>query len=130
MAGPVIDVKIKGIRELDSGMRRLASNILEAVPRDAVKPTADQSAATTRNRVPKRTGRLAASVHVAERDGVAQVQMGGGLPYARWIEYGGGHGRPFRKSGRYVLPVARRTARSLKKYAEAAVDREIKGMHW
>lgn len=127
-----VDIKIKGVRQLDAGARRLFENIEHAAGTDAVQPTSEQVAMTVRARVPKKTGRLAASVraHRGPKDTVWQVEMGAGLEYARWIEYGGGRGRPYRKNGRYVLPTAKRTATAFRKHAAAAAEREIGRMHW
>lgn len=124
-----VQVKIKGVRQLEAGARRLFENIEHAEATDAVQPTSEQVAATVRARVPKRTGRLAASVHASMRGSVGQVSMGEGLEYARWIEYGGGR-RPYRKNGRYVLPTARRTTTAFRKHAQTVCAREIGRMHW
>jgi phage gpG-like protein len=125
-----VQVKIKGVRQLEAGARRLFDNIEHAEADDAVRPTSEQVAATIRARVPKRSGRLAASVHASMRGNVGQVSMGEGLPYAGWIEYGGSRGRPQRKNGRYVLPTARRTTTAFRKHAQTVCAREIARMHW
>jgi hypothetical protein len=129
MAQPV-DIKIRGVRQLDAGARRLFENIERGVTMDAIAPTSQQVAATVRARVPKDSGRLAASVHASMRGSTGQVSMGEGLAYARWIEYGGGRGRPYRTSGRYLLPTARRTATAFRKHAELVCTQQIRGMHW
>jgi Bacteriophage HK97-gp10, putative tail-component len=125
-----VEMKIRGVRQLQAGARRLFENIEHAEAQDAVQPTAEQVAATVRSRVPKQSGRLAASVRASMRGQTGQVSMGAGLPYARWIEYGGGRGRPYRKSGRYVLPTARRTATAFRKHAQTICAKEIGRMHW
>jgi hypothetical protein len=125
-----VEIKIRGVRQLQDGARRLFENIETAEARDAVEPTADQVAAIVRARVPKRSGRLAGSVRSVMRGQVGQVQMGAGLEYARWIEYGGGRGRPYRAKGRYVYPTARRTATAFRKHAQTVCAQEIRGMHW
>lgn len=130
MPNPPVELKIKGIRQLEAGTRDLFDNIDRAEARDAVHVTAEQVAATVRSRVPRLSGRLASSVGVAQRGKVGQVQMGGGLPYARWIEFGGGRGRPYRKRGRYLYPTAKRTERAFRKHAELVCSQQIRGMHW
>jgi Bacteriophage HK97-gp10, putative tail-component len=127
-----VTIKVKGVRQLEAGAARLFENIERAEATDAVHPTAEQTAATIRSRVPRRTGRLAHSVRVIDAPGRSrsQVSMGAGLEYARWIEYGGGRGRPYRKSGRYVLPTARRTARAFRKHAEQVCSQQIGKMRW
>jgi len=126
-----IEVKVKGIRQLSQGARQLAINIAQATSEQAVKATAEQTAATVRARVPRRSGRLAASVRSQRGEpGRGSVTMGAGLPYARWIEYGGGRGRPYRARGRYVYPTAKRTERAFRKHCEIVTQNEIRGMRW
>lgn len=122
-------VKIRGIRELDAGLARLASNIETSTPRDAVEPVAQQVASSVAGRVPRRSGALAGSVHVEARGAVRSVVMGEGLPYARWIEFGNYRGRRPR-GGRYVYPTAKRTQRAFAKHCEQAVRAQIARMHW
>jgi hypothetical protein len=129
MADQPVEIKIKGIRQLNAGARRLFANIDQATDRDAVRVTAEQTAATVRGRVPHRTGRLAASVRAEHvRAGVWQTTMGAGLPYARFIEFGAWGGR--RKGPRYVWPTAKRTERAFRKHCETDAQSEIRRMHW
>jgi hypothetical protein len=131
VASEPVTVKVKGIRQLESGAARLFDNIDQAADDEACEATAGQTAATVRARVPRLTGRLAASVRETSRVGGGHsVQMGAGLPYARWIEYGGGRGRPYRARGRYLYPTAKRTERALRKHAEQVCKREIRSMRW
>ena len=124
-----VEVKIRGIRELDAGLAQLARNIETSVPRDAVQPVAEQVASTVRGRVPHRTGRLAASVGVVTRGPVTSVEMGAGLPYAKWIEFGAYRGRK-PAGGRYVYPTAKRTQRAFAKHCEQVVSQQIGRMRW
>lgn len=130
MSDPPVGIKIKGIRQLDAGAQRLFANIERAEPRDAIKPTTDQVAATVRGRVPRLTGRLAASVQTTLTGDRGTVRMGAGLPYARWIEYGGGHGRAYRARGRYLYPTAKRTERAFRKHCELVCSQQIQRMRW
>jgi hypothetical protein len=127
--GSGVEIKVRGVKQLDSGARELFENIDRATDQQATQVTADQVAMIVRGRVPKKSGRLARSVHTERRGRVSSVVMGEGLPYARWIEYGGGT-RPYRKRGRYVYPTAKRTERAFRKHAETATSQEIKGMRW
>ena len=128
-AGPVT-VKIRGIRQLTAGAADLFENIEDRVDADAVQVTADQAAATIRARVPKLTGRLASTVRVVGQPGpLAQVTMGGGLPYARWIEFGQYRGRAPR-GGRYVYPTAKRTERAFRKHCETTCTTQIRRERW
>lgn len=128
MANPPVELKIKGVRQLEAGARQLFEKIEQAEARDAIQPTTEQVAAQVRARVPKKSGALAASVHAEMRGNVGQVTMGAGLPYATFIEFGAWGGR--KKGPRYVYPTAKRTARAFRKHAELVCAQQIRSQHW
>jgi hypothetical protein len=130
MADAPVEIKIRGIRQLDSGARRLFANIDHAQPRDAIRPSIDQVAATVRGRVPIKSGALQLSVRSYMDGNVGRATMGAGLVYARWIEFGGGRGRPYKRRGRYLYPTAKRTERAFRKYAQSSCSKEIGRMTW
>jgi hypothetical protein len=123
-------VKVKGIRQLDAGARRLFDNIETAEPRDAIRPTIDQVAMTVRSRLPVHTGALRASLGAQMDGNIGTVSMGAGLPYARWIEFGGSRSRPYRRRGRFLYPTAKRTERAFRKHAELVASQQIGRMSW
>lgn len=123
------DVKVHGYPELARGSLRLADNIDRAA-QEAFGVVADRAAIMVRGRVPKRTGRLASSVHGQDTEHGAQVGMGDGVPYAGWIEYGGGHGRPYIAAGRYLNPTAQDQEPTLVRSAETVARQEIGRMRW
>jgi hypothetical protein len=129
MAQRPVDVEIRGVRELRRGMRQLAGDIDDGA-KTAFKATADQTATLVRSRVPKRSGRLAASVAGEAHARGATVAMGQGVPYAGWIEFGGGHGRPYVATGRYLNPTALQAAPAFQRAGEAAAKQQIRGMRW
>src|SRR5262245_42650089 len=122
MADAPVQMKVRGIRQLSAGTERLFRNIDDATVQDAVRVSAEQTASTGRSRVPVLTRRLRASVRGQMRGRVGQVTMGAGLPYARWIEFGGGRSRPYRTRGRFVYPTAKRTERAFVKHCENATE--------
>jgi len=124
-----VNVEIRGTRELKRGAGRLAGNI-DTAAQAAFKRTADQAGTLVRSRVPHLTGRLAASVETDATDHGALVGMGAGLPYAGWIEFGGGHGRPYIATGRYVYPTALHSVATLQRAGEDAARSEIRRMAW
>jgi|SRR5580765_3085219 len=130
MADPAIDIKIRGIRQLSAGTERLFRNIDSATVHDAVQVSAEQTASTVRARVPVKSGALRASVRDVMRGNVGRVEMGAGLPYAGWIEFGGSRGRPRARRGRYEYPAAKRTERAFIKHCSDAATSEIRGMRW
>ena len=129
MPDRAVSVEIKGTRELKRGAGRLAGNI-DTAAQAAFKQTADQAGTLVRSRVPHLTGRLAASVETDAQDHGALVGMGAGLPYAGWIEFGGGHGRPYIASGRYLYPTALHAGPTLQRAGEQAARSEIRRMAW
>lgn len=129
MAQGPVEVKVKGIKQLQAGSRHLLENIETATDRDAIDTTTDQTAASVRARVPVKSGRLRRSVHAVDaRRGRGQVTMGAGLPYARFIEFGAWGGR--RKGPRYVWPIAKRTARAFHKHCTGVTSAQIRKMRW
>jgi len=131
-----ISIDVKGLAELTRGMHSLVGSIDEASG-DAFYDLAQIARAETAAKVPHRSGRLAASA-AARRDAAgntASVGIGDGVPYAGWIEFGGGKdpqhaGRKYIKRGRYLYPTARRTARELRPVAELTARQQIKRQHW
>jgi hypothetical protein len=130
MAQEGVDVKIRGVRQLSAGTRDLFRNIERATVNDAVRVSAQQTAATVRSRVPVKSGRLRASVRDEMHGRTGSVVMGAGLPYAGWIEYGTWGGRKGPRRGRYVYPTAKRTERAFVKHCQTATESEIRGMRW
>jgi len=125
-----VEIKVRGVKQLSAGTRRLFADIERATVQDAVRVSAEQTAATVRSRVPVRSGALRASVRDVMRGKVGRVEMGAGLPYAGWIEFGGTRGRKRVRRGRYEYPTAKRTERAFIKHCETAATSEIKGARW
>jgi len=97
---------------------------VDPIARDACNDVAGTIATDTRGRVPRRSGRLAASVsRVPDPDG-ARVVMS--APYAGWIEYGGTRGRPYVADGRYLGAAARGADRKIAAQAERDLEREAR----
>lgn len=70
--------------DLQRALRQLAAGI--AGTREVGMTEASRTAAQIRSAVPKRTGRLASTVHPTRVDGGGAVSYGGQLPYAAYIE--------------------------------------------
>jgi phage gpG-like protein len=129
MAQRPVDVEVRGVRELQRGMRRLAGNIDRGADEE-FRTAAEQVATIVRGRVPRRTGTLAGSVEAEPTDKGARVAMGAGVPYAGWIEFGGTRGRPYIASGRYLTPTALDAEPLLQRAGETAARKEIGRMRW
>jgi phage gpG-like protein len=122
-------IEVHGIPELERGSRRLFENIDQGAG-SAFRSVADQVATMVRTRVPRRSGRLAASVLADQADEGALVGLGDGVPYAGWIEFGGTRGRPYVPSGRYLYPTAQDAAPLLQRAGEQVARDEIRRMAW
>ena len=124
--------KVFGLDELKRGMRDLADEIDHGAD-DALDSVAEQTANMVRAKVPRLTGRLAASVTTSGgmfSEG-ATVGLGGlGVPYAGWIEFGGSRGRPMVREGRYLFPTAEDNKGVAERAAEASAKAQIRRQIW
>lgn len=129
MARNSLGVEVKGGRELAKGTARLFVQ-LEAGAETAFLGVAAKESASLRVRVPRRSGALAADVIAGRDEGAAIVGYGGGVPYAAYIEFGGFHGRPYVREGRYLYPSALDTEPQLLAAGTAAANRDVRGFRW
>lgn len=124
--GDRIDVEVLGLDELVSGSRKLFRQIGKSADR-RFGDVAERRARIARGIVPRLSGTLAASV---AHEG-AEVQMGEGVPYAGWVEWGGTRGRPYFPEGRYFWPVAYEQVESeLQREGTAVAQHETRGFQW
>jgi hypothetical protein len=108
---PVFEpIEVEGLRELSRALRRLGSDLPKAL-RLAGNEAADIVVQDARRRVPKRSGRAAASIKAKSTRTAVRISSGGRrAPYMPWLDYGGKVGRndsasrPFIADGRYVYP--------------------------
>lgn len=129
MAQAPVDIEVRGIRELQRGSRRLFENIDDGADREFMA-TADQVASMVRSRQPHLTGRLAASVEAGHGEQGANLSLGGSLPYAGWIEFGGTRGRPYVPMGRTLFPTAQAAEPMFARAGETVARDEIRRMSW
>jgi phage gpG-like protein len=124
-----VSVEVDGWAEFG----RAAGRIPAACQRAAATGARDAAAAlvaATRGRVPKDSGRLAASVGAVTLPDGAAVTFGAGIPYAGWIEYGGTRGRPYVAAGRYLGAGVDRAAADYGRRTQTATDAEIGRLPW
>jgi Bacteriophage HK97-gp10, putative tail-component len=125
---PEIEVRIRGVDELAAGTRQLAGNIDEAA-RGEFLNVADQVAGQVSGSVPRRSGRLAGSVHATAAGEGASVSMGEGVRYAEFVEYGG-RGHPHSATGNYLYPTAMAAEPLLVAAGVKVAVQEIGAMQW
>jgi hypothetical protein len=128
-----MDVQVRGLAELERAWPAFARRDTEAV-RQVALAVAGIAADQTRVRVPRRTGALAASVLREDTSGgltpTSTVSIGEGLPYGRWIEFGKRKRGRAPRTGRYLIPTARRQVRTLKKRAAQTTQQTIGRFPW
>jgi len=127
MAGNV-EVKVLGVEELAAATKDLNRRIEHDAP-DAFQRVGADVAAAVQARVPRLTGRLAASVR-AERtqDGVGVV-MGDNVPYAVFVEHGG-RGFPHSATGNYLYPTAMDAGPALERAGLQTAEQAIERTSW
>ena len=119
MAAPV--VAIAGLRALRSDLNRMgadANGPLYAVLKRAAEGVAEPIAARTRADLPRgsrTSGALQGTVRMSATKTGASVRMGrASVPWAGWVEFGGGRpdgsAREYRPGGRYMFPAAQNHA--------------------
>jgi hypothetical protein len=122
-------VRIDGLNEFVRNLKRLDAEVPKAL-RVALNDAAEIVLGYARARVPKRSGRAAASLKARSTRTAVRVAAGGRkAPYYPWLDFGGRVGRrkqtkrPFIGDGRYIYP-----ALSAKRGEfEAAVTRALLG---
>lgn len=121
-------IKVRGFPELAAGTEQLAKNV-DAATQQRYRAAADTVAGRVRSAVPHRSGAMAGSVGVQPGPPVGVGYLGG-VPYAGWVDFGGGHGRAYIGSGRYLYPAVQDSEPVVLAAAEQAAQAEVKGMRW
>jgi hypothetical protein len=130
MPDPPVSVKVRGVDELEAALPRFGDQVLEGAAA-AGRMAAEHTADLTRVRVPRRSGRLAASVFVSARKGKRQrAGIGRRIPYEGWIEFGGTRGRPYIPGGRYLWPAASSEEGLYARQSEAETTKTIRRFRW
>jgi hypothetical protein len=105
MADPIL---IDGLAQFQRNLRAMDSDLPKAL-RIAMNQAADVVVSDAKPRVPKKTGKAAASIKAASTRTAVRIKAGGRrAPYYPWLDFGGAVGRkrsirrPFLKDGRYL----------------------------
>lgn len=101
-------IRVEGLREFSRNLKKLDADLPKAL-RIALNEAADVVVKGARPKVPRKSGRAAASVKArSTRTAVRVVGGGNRVPYYPWLDFGGRVGRnksvrrPFLKEGRYI----------------------------
>ena len=132
-----IAVEVRGLDELAANTLDLADKIGKSSA-DAFANVAEHVASIVASRQPVVSGDLQASVTVEPGDAGAIVGLGGDLPYAGWIEFGGVRAggrnssaeRPYVPIGRTLYPASAAAEPELVATANKTATDEIRGYSW
>lgn len=101
-------IRIEGLAQFRAGLKRMDKGLPKGI-RVALNSVVDIVVEDARPRIPRRTGRAAASLKAQSTQTKARIKAGGNkAPYFPWLDFGGRTGpgksieRPFYKKGRYV----------------------------
>lgn len=103
-------IEIEGLRDFMRGLRAVDAELPKQL-RIAGNEAAEIVVDDARRRIPKRSGKAAASIKARSTRVAVRIASGGRrAPYVPWLDYGGKVGpaksveRPWRPDGRYVYP--------------------------
>jgi bacteriophage HK97-gp10 putative tail-component len=122
------EVRVLGYDELARGSKELAGKIDDAASR-AIARVAEETGGRLSGELPRRTGHLAGTVSARPARGAASLSYGEGVPYARFVEYGG-RGHPHAAQGNYLYPAAEESRPFAERAALEAAESEIGRMQW
>lgn len=123
-------VEFKGLEQAHRDMARWAEQLGPAVVADG-QALASSIASQVQGEVPVLTGTLAASVETVELDETGfGVSIGGDVPYAGWIEFGGSRGRDLVAEGRYLYPTALAAETEYQQLAENTAEDTVRRFPW
>ncbi|HEY9413211.1 MAG TPA: HK97 gp10 family phage protein [Pseudonocardia sp.] len=105
----VAKIQVTGLREFQRALKAMDAGLPKQL-RLALNEAAKEIIDYAEPRIPKRSGRAAASLKARSTQKVARIGVGGSrAPYYPWLDFGGEGrikgrpaARPFIKSGRYV----------------------------
>jgi len=103
-------IKIEGLRELQAALKAMDGESQKQL-RVVLNSTTETIAQAAARRVPRRSGRAAASLRAQSSQREARVAGGSKkVPYYGWLDFGGRIGRehatkrPYVTGGRYIYP--------------------------
>jgi hypothetical protein len=128
---PFVTVDVKGLPQLKRGTAELTEKIGETAGERLFR-VAEHAGQDVSAKVPRKTGRFAGSVRstLAKSERKSSVRIGGRVPYAGWLEFGGTRGRPYIKQGRWLYPTALAAEPQAVRAADDAAKDEIGRMRW
>lgn len=127
MTGAIQPIRVDGLKEFQRALKDVDGESQKLL-RVELNKIADVVVSGASRRVPRRTGRAAASYRAQSGQREAKI-IGGSkkVSYVGWLEFGGRIGkdksvkRPFVQSGRYLWPTVAANRQSLEKALQAAL---------
>jgi len=120
-------IAVEGLREFTRSLQRL-DDILPKMVRLAMNAAAGVVVAYGQARMPRRTGRAAATIKAKSSRTLVRVGEGSKrAPYVPWLDFGGRTGpaksvqRPFFKDGRFLYPALKDEHAAISKALEDAL---------
>ena len=121
-------VRIEGLRELQKALKTMDGQSQKRL-RIVLNGAADLVVQAANPRIPRRTGRAAASMRPSSGQREASVKAGGGrVPYFGFLDFGGNVGRgdsvkrPFIRDGRYLYPAYRDRKAAIREKISKGLD--------
>lgn len=126
-------IQVTGIRELQRALRT-ADAALPKQLRIALNEASEVVLDYARPKMPRRSGRAAASLKAKSSQREARVSLGGRrAPYVPWLDFGGEGrrrgrppARPFLKDGRYIYAGLRERRERIQQVLQDALSRVIR----
>jgi phage gpG-like protein len=116
------DVELEGVPALKRNFAACARELDREAEDATAKPAAAIRSATA-SAQPVLSGRLRSSVRVDSIRGGHAVELGAGLAYASWIEFGGSRGRPFVAGGRTLAPALESNEQAAVREIDKTIDK-------
>jgi hypothetical protein len=121
------DVQVVGATEAFRDLERVVEKIDRAAELEA-RRQAERLVGLVVPKVPRVSGRMAASLAAVDTPGGAAAGYDGSAPWAGWVEYGGSRGRPYVSGGRYLYPTV--DAKEIEHELEQVAEHEIARYVW
>jgi hypothetical protein len=124
-------IQIDGLKQFQQALRKMDADLPKQL-RVALNKASQLVIDYAKPKVPRRSGRAAASLKVRSSQKAARIAAGGrSAPYYPWLDFGGkipqGGTRPFYTEGRYIYPALKANREEITGVLEQAVTDLARG---